>query len=121
MNLKTANTKNRKPVIIGLLIAVVCIVSFAMFIAVPKAAKLTMPYRWGNVPLGQKRFLFHNYYGKPLNGDSASLTDKWRANRENGFYTLEVNYGQDSSAQHYKILFTYKVGFIKKEYNLMEQ
>ena len=91
-----------------------------VYVAVPKIAALTLPFRWGSIPLDQPRTLVIQYLGKPFDS-SIALTDEWRAQRENGAYILKINYSKDSVASSYKLYFDYSLSFFHKEYLLVEK
>ena len=91
-----------------------------VYVVVPKIAALTLPFRWGSIPLDQPRTLVVQYLGKPFNS-STPLSDEWRAPRENGEYILKVNYSKDSVASSYKLYFDYSLSFFHKEYLLVEK
>ncbi len=91
-----------------------------VYVAVPKIAALTLPFRWGAVPLDQPRTLVRQYYGRPFD-TTIALTDEWRATRQNGEYVLKVTYTKDSIAQAYKLYFNYSLAFFHKQYLLVEK
>ena len=91
-----------------------------VYAVIPKIAALTLPFRWGNVPLDQPRTLVRQYYGKPFD-TSVALTDEWRATRQNGEYVLKVTYAKDTIAASYKLYFNYSLSFFHKQYLLVEK
>ena len=97
-------------ILVGLLIAVI-------FFIIPKAAAISLPYKWNRIPVDQKRFVVHQYLGKPEK-ENISAGDKWFSSRENGAYVLTVFYDKDSLATNYKLVFNYKLGFFRKQYDL---
>jgi len=103
-----------------LLVAVITLFCIIVFILVPKAAAITLPYRWGNIPLHQPRSMVRQYLGQPAD-TTAVLTDKWTARRESGEYVLNVAYANDTIAASYKIYFNYHLGFFKKNFLLVEK
>lgn len=85
---------------------------------VPFAAKANIPYRWQNIPLGQKRAVFHEYLGEPAIGMWDVKGDEWskRTNRNSVF--LNVGYSSDTVAKHYRIGFVYTHWFGTRTYIL---
>jgi len=112
--------KKRYKFILILVIAGITLFCTVVFILVPKAAAITLPYRWGNVPLHQPRVLVRQYFGRPTDTTKA-FTDKWTARRDNGEYVLSVAYGNDTTASSYTIHFNYHLGFFKKDFLLVEK
>jgi hypothetical protein len=104
--------------IILLLAALMAIACLCIFVLIPKAANLTLPYRWNRIPLGEKRDITHQFFGKPA--DTAPQSDTWKAERDNGYYLLHIDFDKDSVAQQYHLYFHYKLGFFNKEYLLNE-
>lgn len=107
---------------LSLVIALLVLLAFAIFVIVPEAVSITLPYRWDNIPVGQKRFVLHQYLGEPAKSTS-SLAEKnneeWIAKRENGEYVLTVFYNpKDSVATNYKLVFDYHLWFFHKQYDL---
>lgn len=100
-------------ILIGLLIAVI-------FFIIPKAAAISLPYKWNRIPVDQKREIVLQYLGKPEK-PSISAGDEWLATRENGAYVLTVFYNSDSVATNYKLIFNYKLGFFHKQYDLTKK
>jgi len=103
-----------------LLVAMLAICITAIYFIIPKAAAISPPFRWNQIPLDENRVLVHQYFGMPVDTSEAS-TDKWIATRDNGAYILKIHYTKDSIADSYKLYFDYKLYFIKKEYLLKEQ
>ena len=102
-----------------LLIALLILFAFAVFVIIPRAVALTLPYRWDNIPVGQKRFVVHQYLGEPIKNNSSDTSEEWIAKRENGDYKLTVFYNpKNSVASHYKLVFDYHLSFFHKQYNL---
>ncbi len=99
------------------------LLSFAIFFAIPKAAALTIPHRWNNIPVGQKRSTLYQYLGKPINADTNFILkyDEWEARRENGEYVLTVFYNNDTASNSYALIFNYHAGFFHKAYLLREE
>ncbi len=91
----------------------------SVYFIIPKAAAITLPFRWNRVPLQQKRALVLQYFGTPADS-SVRLTDKWVAPRNNGTYVLKINYSNDSIAQGYRLYYDYKWYFLEKEYLLSQ-
>jgi|SRR5215471_9696016 len=92
-----------------------------IFYFIPKTAAIVLPFRWDHVPLGQKRSTALHYFGRPADSlTNTTKTDTWKAERENGEYTLEIHYsaGVDTVADSYTLDFTYKLGFFSKTYRL---
>lgn len=92
---------------------------FALFVAVPRAASVTLPYRWNGVPLGARREVLLQYLGQPVRGGGEATGDDWMARRSNGSYLMQVEY-RDSLSAHYRLLFNYRLGWIRKTYLLRE-
>ena len=92
----------------------------AVYFIIPKAAAITLPFRWNSIPLQQKRALVLQYFGRPADS-SVTFTDKWVAQRNNGAYILKIHYNADSLADGYKLYFDYKLYFFEKEYLLEEK
>ncbi len=98
--------------------AVICCV--IVFVIIPKAAAITLPYRWDNIPLRQPRSIIIQYLGKP--SDSlAGLTDTWIAKRNQSDYELRLTYTTDTVSTSYKLYFNYHLGFFHKQYLLVEK
>lgn len=107
------------PFFIAMSVAAVVTFLLAWFYIIPKTAALNLPYRWNQVPLGQKRLMVERVLGKSAHGDSAFMKgEEWVAYRTNGMYVLTVNYNQDTLATAYDISFLYKFGFLEKRYAL---
>jgi len=98
--------------------ALVCCVM--VFVIIPRTAALTLPYRWGNIPLGQPRTLLRQYLGKPADTLTQNM-DAWVAKRENGEYLLNVTYNSDSSSTGYMLYFNYHLSFFHKQYLLVQK
>lgn len=109
--------KDKAPYIIILLFLVTALFVFVVYIAIPKAAALTLPYKWSNVPLAQKQIIVHQYLGKPTNANSITQEEQWVEMRENGEYVLTVFY-KDSVANNYSLIFYYHLSFFHKNYDL---
>ena len=103
-----------------LIVGAITLFCIIVFILVPKAAAITLPYRWGNIPLHQTRSMVRQYLGQPVD-TTAAQTDKWTARRENGEYVLTVAYANDTTAASYKIYFNYHLGFFKKNFLLVQK
>lgn len=112
--------KKRYKALLLLVTAGIILFCIVVFILVPKAAAITLPYRWGNIPLHQHRSLVRQYLGIPTDTTIAN-TDKWAARRENGAYILSVAYNGDTTATSYTIYFNYHLGFFKKSFLLVEK
>lgn len=117
--------QNKKPYLIGVFIALVATLLFAVFFAIPRAAGLTLPFRWGYIPLGQKRFAMEQYLGRTTAVDSVTpgtYREQRIAYRKNGEYTLNLYYSAtDTTVTGYSIYFTYRMGFFHKQYLLKEE
>lgn len=105
--------------LILLFIALVVFIT-ALYFIIPKAAALTLPFRWNSVPLEQKRALVLQYFGRPADS-SVAFMDKWVAQRDNGDYILTVHYTKDSVAEGYKLYFNYRLYFFHTQYLLQER
>lgn len=112
--------KRRYKMLLVLVFAGVALFCVIVFILVPKAAAITLPYRWGNIPMHQQRSLVRQYLGMPAD-TTVAPTDKWTARRENGEYVLNVAYAADSTSASYTIHFNYHLGFFKKDFLLVEK
>lgn len=112
--------KKRYKTLLVLLIAGIALFCIVVFILVPKAAAITLPYRWGNIPLHQHRSLVRQYLGQPSDTTIAQ-TDKWTARRNNGEYLLSIAYAGDTTSASYTIYFNYHLGFFKKNFLLVEK
>ena len=112
--------KKRYKGLLILVIAGITLFCIVVFIMVPKAAAITLPYRWGNIPLHQQRGMVRQYLGQPSDTTTA-LVDKWTARRDNGEYLLTVAYADDTTAASYTIYFNYHLGFFKKNFLLVEK
>jgi len=112
--------KKRLTGLVILVCACAVIFGIAVFVIVPRAAGISLPYHWANIPLGQPRTLVHQYLGKPSDTTQA-LTDGWVAKRENGDYQLTLTYNSDSVSTAYKLYFNYHLGFFHKQYLLVEK
>ena len=115
--------KNKMTYLYVLLIALVAILAFTFFVVVPKVAMITLPYKWNHVPLGQKRDLAWQYFGKPVNADTLFTIfkkDEWLAKRSNGEYELTLSYGKDTTVQQYTLQFHYNLGLIHATYHLQQ-
>jgi len=106
-------------VILVLASLVICLT--AVYFIIPKAAAITLPFRWNSIPMDQKRELVHQYFGQPADSTSEPFTDKWLAQRNNGQYVLKIHYTKDSIVEGYKLFFDYKLSFFTKEYLLQEK
>ncbi|HVX50849.1 MAG TPA: hypothetical protein VHB48_11865 [Chitinophagaceae bacterium] len=95
------------------------VLGMVIFVLVPRAAAITLPFRWGNIPLHQPKAIVHQYLGRPA--EVTDSTDTWRAGRDNGEYQLYVTYAPDSSSVSYKIFFHYHLGFFHKQYLLVQK
>lgn len=106
----------------AVLLALLIFFCFSVFFIVPKVVAITLPYRWDNLPIGQKQFVLHQYLGAPLKTASlstGSTTEEWVAKRDNGEYVLTVFYNpKDSIATNYALVFNYHLGFFHKQYDL---
>jgi len=91
-----------------------------VYVAVPKMAALSLPFRWDRVPLDQPRTLVRQYYGRPAD-TTIALTDEWIARRNNSEYMLRVTYDSSNTAASYKLYFNYHPWFFKKQYLLVEK
>lgn len=96
----------------------VCIT--AVYFIIPKAAGISLPFRWNHVPLDQKRQVVLQYFGQPADS-SAALTDTWFAQRNNGNYQLVIHYNKDTVATGYQLYFNYKLYFFTKQYLLQDK
>ncbi len=105
--------------LLALLIASLLLLTFAFFVLVPKAAMLSVPYKWRSVPIGQKAFLIHQYFGEPNMADVDA--DKWIVRKDNGDYSLTVSYDKDSAVTAYSIEFAYHLWFVRKHYLLLPE
>ena len=108
--------------VLSLVIALLVLLAFAILVIVPEAVSITLPYRWDNIPVGQKRFVVHQYLGEPAKS-SSSLAEKnneeWIVKRENGEYVLTIYYdAKDSVATDYNLVFDYRLWFFHKQYDL---
>ncbi len=103
-----------------LLCAFAAVFILTVYFLIPKAASLTLPYRWNSIPLEQTRGVVLQYLGRPED-TSIAYTDQWIARRDNGEYVLKINYSKDSVAANYKLYFDYKLYFFHKEYLLVEK
>ena len=112
-------TKRTTGWVILLSVGVVIFVT-AIYVVIPKAAGISLPFRWNSIPLQQKRTLVLQYFGTPADS-TVALTDKWVAKRSNGEYVLKMRYTQDSVADSYQLYFDYKLFFFTKEYLLEEK
>ncbi|RFM28145.1 hypothetical protein [Deminuibacter soli] len=114
----------KKPFFIAIAAALLITGVLTLFIAIPKTASLSLPYRWSHIPLGYKRSLLHQYFGHTTSNDTTftpSQPDEWIAYRRNGLYRLVMHYNQDSLSTHYQVWYTYKLGFFHKSYILKEE
>lgn len=83
---------------------------------VPFAAKVNIPYRWQNIPLGQKRMVVHEYLGKPL--AEGVKGDEWNQRKNKNSIFLNISYNSDTTAKRYRIGFVYNYWFGKRTYIL---
>jgi hypothetical protein len=99
-----------------------CLVFFitAVYFIIPKAAGLSLPFRWNSIPLQQKRELVLQYFGKPADSSEAYI-DQWVAQRDNGAYILKIHYDKDSLSDSYKLYYDYRLYFIHNQYLLKEK
>ncbi len=104
-----------------LVFAILAVCLTAVYFIIPKAAAITLPFRWNSIPLDQKRDFVHQYFGQPADSLSEAFTDKWLAQRNNGQYVLKIHYTKDSISDGYKLFFNYKLSFFTKEYLLQEK
>jgi len=97
-----------------------------IFFFIPKAAGITLPYRWNNIPLEQPRQVVLQYLGKPVTTDVTAIMkngETWVSERNNGEYLLNIQYviNADTIAKKYSLDFVYKLGFFKKVYHLKSE
>jgi len=109
--------KDRRAYIIILFIILIGLVATVLFFVIPKAAAISLPYKWNHIPIDQKRVFVHQYLGKPEK-DNMSNGDEYTAGRTNGTYVLTIFYNKDSVATNYNLVFNYKLGFFHKQYDL---
>ncbi len=95
---------------------------FTFELAIPFAAGTSIPPRWNNVPLGQKRSIVHEYLGDPVGGPQNSSWDikgdQWRQNVKENTVFLNISYDTDSTAKRYRIGFVYRTWFGERTYYL---
>ncbi len=106
----------------AVLAALLLLALLTLYMAIPRAASLTKPYRWTHIPLGHPRSLLHQYLGAAATPDSVysqTHQDEWITYRSKGQFRLQVQYNANSIATGYKLWFTYRLGFFKKEYLLV--
>lgn len=85
---------------------------------VPFAAKANIPYRWQNIPLGQKRTVVHQYLGKPMIDAWDVKGDEWNQRKNKNSIFLNITYNPDTTAKRYRIGFVYNYWFGKRTYIL---
>ena len=115
--------KNKWPYLYILLGALVLVSAFTFLVVIPKVAVITLPYKWNHIPLGQKRMVAWQYFGKPSDADTSfdmSKSDEWLAKRSNGEYLLTINYDKDTIVHNYKLVFHYKLGILHTTYHLQQ-
>lgn len=85
---------------------------------VPYVAKANIPYRWQNIPLGQKRFVVHEYIGEPGIDAWNVKGDEWTKNVKANRVFLNIRYNSDTIAIRYRIGFVYNHWFGRRIYYL---
>lgn len=116
-----SSLKNKQPFLIAIGVAVAATCLLAWYFIIPKAAAINLPYRWEQIPLGQKRVIAERFLGKATHSDSTALLikgEEWIAHRTNGNYCLTIYYNQDTIADAYRLTFDYQLGFLHKRYLL---
>jgi hypothetical protein len=105
----------------GILILLLLVILSMLFYFIPKAASLILPFKWDHIPLAQTRTIVWQYLGRPAS--SSFPDDKWKAERDNGEYILNIHYktDPDTVAESYTLDFIYKPGFFSKTYRLKSE
>jgi hypothetical protein len=90
--------------------------SFAYFFVIPKAAIVSMPYKWRNVGPGFKRSEYTIYLGRTSENKSFQQnTDSWIVKDENYTFYLQLHYNADSIVDDAKITYTFSNYLFYKE------
>src|SRR5215210_8761505 len=110
-------------VFITIIVIFVGFYSFAFFFVIPKAAIVSMLYKWHNVGVGLKRSEYAIYVGRPAEDNSAAKanSDKWIMRDENYIFQLQLHYNADSIADNAKITYTFSNYLFHKEGVLVEK
>jgi hypothetical protein len=97
--------------------------SFAYFFVIPKAAIVSMPYKWRNVSPGLKRSEYVFYIGRPVEDNTTAKTnsDKWIMRDENYTFQLNLHYNSDSIADNATINYVFSNYLFHREGTLVEK
>ncbi|QEC66386.1 hypothetical protein FRZ67_03365 [Panacibacter ginsenosidivorans] len=97
--------------------------SFAYFFVIPKAAIVSMPYKWRNIVVGLKRSEYVFYIGRPAEDSTTAKanSDKWIMRDENYIFQLQLHYNTDSIADHATITYVFSNYLFHKEGKLSEK
>lgn len=103
--------------LIALLILVLGSYLFIFSWLIPRAAMLTLPLKWRNIPLRQSKTIARAYFGEPAKKDSSAIniSDQWNAGSIGKAYQLRIDY-TDTAVTGYSIHYLYSNGLIKKNY-----
>lgn len=92
--------------IVALFLTLYAVVSFWI---IPASAKLTLPIKWKQIPLNQKRTVVTSYLGRSQGMSAASAQfDTWIVRVNNYEYTLTIQYSRDSVASAYSIRYHFQ-------------
>ncbi len=111
---------NKKLIIRSLIVTTILVGLWLIYFEaiVPFAAKANIPYRWQNIPLGQKRNIVHDYLGAPSINKWNIKGDEWNQRKNKNRIFLNVTYNPDTTAKRYRIGFVYNYWFGKRTYIL---
>jgi len=93
---------------------------FVFELMIPFAAKANIPYRWQNIPLGQKRIVVHEYLGSPRINGAQLKGDQWSKDIKANKIFINVGYNSDTVASNCRIGFVYNYWFGKRIYYLKQ-
>jgi hypothetical protein len=115
--------KKKGKYLLAVLLFLTLVFSMIVFFFIPRAAALSLPHRWNNIPQGLSRTALIRYLGKPAETNSSELEaggDVWKAERKNGEYILHVQYSinGDTVVKSYALDFMYELGLFHKRYQL---
>lgn len=97
--------------------------SFAYFFVIPKAALVSIPYKWRNIVVGLKRNQYPIYLGRPDEDNSPAKIsiDKWTMRDENYTFQLQVHYDTGGIADNATITYVFSNYLFHKKGTLSER
>ncbi len=114
---------SRKTAYISVIIMLLTAFLFYLFVfnlVIPKAAIISIPYTWRNVPLMQDSATVHAYLGDPTQqSKNKEISESWEKGIKSQKYQLNIQYSATSNlAIAYQINYHFKKWFIQKDYVL---